>query len=62
MTMAGVVVERMSDRVIVHLQDWAIEAPLRTRDPDSFRKGQEIEVRLDRADARRDVVRISLAR
>ncbi len=61
-TMRGVVVERMSDRVIVHLPDWAIEAPLRMRDPDSLRKGEEIEVRLDRADARRDFVRISLVR
>ncbi len=58
----GVVVDRQSDRILVHLPDYAIEVPLRTRDAGSFRKGEEVEVRLDRADARRDTVRISLVR
>lgn len=58
----GVVVDRQSDRILVHLPDYALEVPLRTRDAAAFRRGEEIEVRLDRADARRDTVRISLVR
>jgi exoribonuclease-2 len=58
--LTGVVVDHQSDRVLVHLPGYAMEIPLRTRDPSALRKGEEIEVRLDRSDARRDVVRISL--
>jgi len=55
----SVIVDHLSDRVVVHIPEFAIEAHIRTRDPASYPKGSEIEVRLDRADARRDVVRIS---
>jgi exoribonuclease-2 len=56
----GVVVDRMGDRILVHLPDFALEAPLRTRDPGSFTLGEQLDVRLDRASAVRDTVRISL--
>ncbi len=58
--LAGVVVDRMSDRIIVHLLDFATEVALRTRNPEAHRKGETVEVRLDRASARRDTIRISL--
>lgn len=60
--LSGVVVDRFSDRILVHLVDFALEVILRTKEPEAFRKGEEIEVRLDRADARRDFARVSLVR
>jgi exoribonuclease-2 len=59
---SGIVVDHQSDRILVHLPDYALEIPLRTKEPRAFRLGEEIEVRLDRADARRDILRISLVR
>jgi exoribonuclease-2 len=56
----AVVVDLMQDRVLLHLPEYALEVPLRTRDPGRFRRGELVEVRLDRADARRDIVRVSL--
>jgi len=58
----AVVVDRQSDRVLLHLPEYAMEVPVRTRDPEAFRTGEEREVRIDRADARRDLVRVSIVR